>query len=116
MHHCATHLRTRRLPFIALCCAALSLGLFVSGGCSRKVEKKKPVSRYPTMPEKQVAPILAESIFQRTDASNTDPYLVSGYGLVANLDNTGGSDVPMIVRDYMIKQMQQHRFGSPSQP
>jgi hypothetical protein len=92
------------------------LGLSLGTGCSRKVEAKKPVSRYPTMPEKKVAPILAETIFQRTEASNTEPYLVSGYGLIANLDNTGGSEAPMAVREFMIKQMQQHRFGSLSQP
>src|SRR5215204_2986998 len=115
MHHCATRFRTR-LPLVLISCAALSLGLSLGSGCNRKVEKKAPVSRYQTLPPKTVAPILEDTIFQRTDVLNTEPYLVSGYGLVANLDNTGGSEAPMAVRDYMIKQMQQHKFGSASQP
>src|SRR5215212_2778984 len=113
MHHCAHHLRSS-LPMVVLCAVALSIGLSLGSGCNRKVQKKAPVSRYQTLPEKKVAAILEDTIFQRTDVMNTEPYLVSGYGLVANLDNTGGSEAPMAVRDYMIKQMQQHRFGSPS--
>jgi hypothetical protein len=116
MHH-ATHqtLRiVRRVTVVLLCCACVIVA--TSAGCSRKVEKKKPISRYPTQPEKPVAPVLADTIFHRTDVGSTDPYLVSGYGLIANLDNTGGSEAPTPVRDFMIKQMQQHYVGSALQP
>src|SRR5688572_27289846 len=109
MHHCATHLRSHsRLPVLALVCAA-ALSFAVAGGCARKVEKKAPISRYPTLPEKKVAPILQDTVLHRTEVGNTDPYLVSGYGLVTNLDHTGGSEAPTAVRDYMVKQMLQHR-------
>ena len=117
MHHRATHqtLRiVRRVPAVLLCCAWVIVA--TGAGCSRKVEKKAPISRYPTLPDKPVAPYLQDTIFHRTEVMNTDRYLVSGYGLVANLDYTGGSEAPTPVRDYMIKQMQQHRIGSPSQP
>lgn len=113
MHHCATH---RRSSFFVLACCALTLGLALTPGCSRKVQYKAPVSRYDRLPEKEVEPFLKGTVFERTLLGNIDPYLVSGYGLVANLDNTGGSEAPMAVREYMIKQMQQHKFGSALQP
>lgn len=116
MQHCATHLRSRRLPIVALACCALSLGLALAPGCSRKKQHKAPVTRYEKYPEKEVAPFLKGTIFERTLLQNIEPYLVSSYGLVANLDHTGGSEAPMAVRNYIIKQMQQHRFGSPTMP
>ncbi|HEV2295513.1 MAG TPA: flagellar basal body P-ring protein FlgI [Tepidisphaeraceae bacterium] len=118
MHHCATprrHFGSPRLP-ITLACCALGFGLALAPGCSRKVQYKAPVSRYDTLPEKEVAPFLQGTIHERTMLGNIQPYLVSGYGLVANLDNTGGSEAPIAVREYMIKQMQQHKFGSALQP
>jgi len=117
MHHRATHqtLRiVRHVPAVLLCCACVIVA--TGAGCSRKVEKKAPISRYPTLPEKPVAPYLQETVFHRTEVGSTDPYLVSGYGLVSNLDNTGGSEAPTPVRDYMIKQMLQHRVNSALQP
>src|SRR5687768_7465582 len=115
MHHCATHRRSRRLP-IGLACCALTFGLVLTPGCSRKVQYKKPVERYAREPEKKVAPFLKDTIFERTRLDNTGYAQFSGYGLVANLDNTGGSEAPGPVREFMIKQMQQHRFGSQNQP
>ncbi len=115
MHHRAPHLHRSSLTITVIACAALAAVLVV-GGCSRKVKQKAPVSRYPTLPEKKVAPFLEDSVFHRTELANTEPYLVSGYGLVANLDNTGGSEAPNAVREYMRKQMQQHKFGSSMQP
>ncbi|MGB7157504.1 MAG: flagellar basal body P-ring protein FlgI [Tepidisphaeraceae bacterium] len=88
----------------------------LASGCSRKVKNKAPVSRYTALPEKKVPEFLKDTIFERTELANADPYLISGFGLVANLDGTGNSDAPNAVRDYMIKQMQQHRFGSAQQP
>jgi flagellar basal body P-ring protein FlgI len=117
MHHCATHPRRRSTRFpIVLAAAVLSFGLAVAPGCSRKVKYKAPVTRYATLPAKEVAPYLKDTIFERTVLGNTEPYLVSGYGLVANLDYTGGSEAPNAVREYMVKQMQQHYFGSSRQP
>lgn len=106
----------RCIPTVVLACCALAFGLALAPGCSRKVNYKAPVTRYPTLPEKQVDPFLQGTLFERTELANIEPYLVSGYGLVANLDNTGGSEAPMAVRNYMIKQMQQHKFGSSLQP
>src|SRR5207253_5509509 len=37
---------------------------------------------------------------------------VSGFGLVSNLDGTGNSDAPSTVRDYIIKEMGKHKWGS----
>ena len=116
MHQGVSHHRSRRRLAVALACCALSVGFALTPGCSRKIQQKKPVERYAREPEKKVAPFLTDTIFQRTRLENTGYAQFSGYGLVANLDNTGGSEAPGPVREFMIKQMQQHRFDSPSQP
>src|ERR1700722_10997544 len=74
-------------------------------------EKPAPVvNKYPTLPLKDVPDYLADTILQYTDMSGTEPFPVSGYGLVANLDETGGSHVATTVRDFMIKEIGRHRF------
>ena len=122
MHHRAApgqliHRRsTRLLPVAGVCVALLACVAIAVTGCSRKVKYKAPVARYATLPEKKVPAFLKDTIYERTNLTNTDPYLVSGFGLVANLDGTGNSDAPNAVRDYMIKELQRHKFGSPTQP
>jgi flagellar basal body P-ring protein FlgI len=74
-------------------------------------EKPAPVvNKYPTLPLREVPDYLADTILQYTDMSGTEPYPVSGFGLVANLDETGGSHVATTVRDFMIKEIGRHRF------
>src|SRR5688572_15794153 len=106
LHH-ATHRRLR--TSLGLLCA-LALAFTLAPGCSKKATK--PVERYATLPPKKVPPFLKDTVFEKTDVLNTEPLVVSGFGLVANLDGTGASDVSNAVRDYMIKEMQKHKFGS----
>jgi hypothetical protein len=43
---------------------------------------------------------------------NTDPYTVSGYGLMVGLANTGGNEnTPVTIRNYMIDEMVRHGFN-----
>jgi hypothetical protein len=104
IHH---RMRTLASAAVALW---LAVGLVAQGCSSRK--PPVAVSRYPTLPPKKVPDFLKDTIFEKTDLLNTEPFVVSGFGLVANLNGTGSSDVSNAVRDYMIKEMQKHKFGS----
>ncbi len=76
-------------------------------------EKPAPVvNKYPTLPLREVPDYLSDTILQYTDMTGTEPYPVSGFGLVANLDGTGGSHVATAVRDFMIKEIGRHQFDS----
>jgi hypothetical protein len=99
----------RSSPLLVL---ALSGALFV--GCGPTKPKTKLVSRYPTLPERKVPDYLKDTILQKTDLADTGPFVVSGYGLVVNLSDTGGGPYPNAVRDYMIKEMVRHGIGMPS--
>ena len=77
-------------------------------GCT---DKPAPVvNKYPTLPLKDVPPYLADTVMQYTDMTGLEPYPISGFGLVANLDGTGGSHSSNAVRDYMIKEIGRHQF------
>jgi flagellar basal body P-ring protein FlgI len=98
----------------ALACLSVSLAGIVCGvGCSGGKKKTPlPVTRYQTLPLREVPPYLADTILQKTDLLDTGPFIVTGYGLVANLQDTGGGPYPNRVRDYMVKEMVTHGFGS----
>ena len=92
--------------------ALLGVALLFTG-CARKVNPEKPMSKYPERPAKQVPTFLKGTIFERVDLENTDPYPISGYGLVF-LPHGGGDNtaIPTSVRQYMIKEMMKNGFGS----
>jgi hypothetical protein len=99
----------RTSPLLAM---ALAGALFV--GCGPTKPKTKLVSRYPTLPQKEVPDYLKGTILQKTELADTGPFIVSGYGLIANLSGTGGGPYPNAVRDYMIKELVRHGIGMPS--
>jgi flagellar basal body P-ring protein FlgI len=80
------------------------------GGCDDP--PKKVENRYPTLPHKQVPAFMKGSIYEFADLGGTDPFPISAYGLVVNLNGTGGSRAPTAVREYMIKEMARHGFGT----
>ena len=45
-----------------------------------------------------------------------EPLLVSGYGLVVNLDQTGSAEVPAFLRQWLINEMRKRGVGSASLP
>jgi hypothetical protein len=52
------------------------------------------------------------TVYERTDMGNTDPFPVTGYSLIVNLQNTGdNSGIPTVVREAMIKKMALAGFG-----
>ncbi|MGH7213246.1 MAG: flagellar basal body P-ring protein FlgI [Tepidisphaeraceae bacterium] len=102
--------------------SALAL-LVVSGmllafvpACRREKPPEKRVERYADLGPKQVPSYLNDTIYQRTDLQNTEGYLVTGYGLVVRLLGTGDSTAPLLVKDYIIKEMVKHGFGSKLMP
>jgi flagellar basal body P-ring protein FlgI len=88
-------------------------------GCS-SLAPKKPVERpklYDKLEAKTGVPaFMSRSIWEKVDVGNTDPFQVSGYGLVVNLDNTGDSTAPTAVKEYIIKLMLKHGYGSKLNP
>jgi hypothetical protein len=108
-HHRAVH-RCR------CACAILALLLlFTIGGCNspkKKAPPPAPASRYQALKAKVVPDYLKGSIFERVYVGDTNPRPVSSFGLVANLRGTGDTRTSNIVREWMIKQMEKHGFGS----
>ena len=90
--------------------AGMMLSLAVGCGPTKPVEPPKP--EYSDLGPKEVPDFLKGTIWQLTDLANASPLRVSGFGLVVNLDGTGDTRAPNTVREYMIKQMQKHGFGS----
>src|SRR5205809_7331934 len=83
-------------------------------GCADNA-KHKPVQiapRYSTLPPKKVPDVFKDTILEKCDLIRTEPFLVSGYGLVVNLNNTGDTKAPNAVREYIVKEMDKHKVGS----
>ena len=95
----------------AWCCCAVLYAIILAG-CS---DQPKPVVVKPlhaAIAAKVVPPFMKGTIWEKVDVGNTEPFQVSGYGLVVNLDNSGDSTAPTAVTQYMIKQMYAHGYGS----
>jgi len=77
----------------------------------------QPIVHYPTLPSKKVPDYLKGTILEFSDLGNTEPELVSGYGLVVNLEpGAGDTKASQVIRDYMIKEMAKRGFGSALMP
>lgn len=104
----------KTLRLLLSCAAGVALAL--SAGCSDESNRPSttmPVSRYQSQGLRKVPEYLQGTIYERADMWETSPYAISGYGLVAGLRGTGdNSAIPQLVREYMVKQMQQGGFGS----
>ncbi|MEA2707736.1 MAG: hypothetical protein QOF78_337 [Phycisphaerales bacterium] len=97
---------------LAIFCSAAA---FIVAGCSGKpkVDKKKQIpSRYTALPQKKVPDVFKDTVYEKCDLVNTEPFLVSGYGFVSNLNGTGDSAAPNAVREYMVKEMIKHKWDS----
>lgn len=97
-------------------CGALALAACLTwlGGCED--EKKPPTTlptRYQSLGPRQVPDAFKDTVLHRANLEDAQPFLVSGYGLVVNLRETGdSSNLPTPVREYMIKQLQVHGVGT----
>lgn len=106
--------RVLRVVLTALCAGAI----FGMAGCQQKpVAPPKAAVKNPPLPADSTLPeFLKGTIKDYTVLNNTGPFVVSSYGLVVNLRNTGNSDCPTPVRDWMIKEMYRHGLGSQRLP
>jgi hypothetical protein len=100
----------------AACALAASL-LAGLGGCVEQPEKPKP-PRYPDVGKREGIPsFMQDTVYEVTNLQNDQPFLVSGWGLVVNLDGTGGSrQLSNSVKAFMVKEMARKGFGSKLMP
>ena len=85
------------------------LALSAAAGCTEQPKVQAP--KYSALPPRDVPAYMTDTVMQYTDMTGTEPFPVSGYGLVANLHGTGGSKVPTPVRDAIAKDLMRNRFG-----
>jgi flagellar basal body P-ring protein FlgI len=83
-------------------------------GCDTAPPKVTP--KYADLPEREVPDYLKGTIFQVADLTGTEPFPVSGYGLVTHLAGTGGCRVATPIREDMSKELSRHEFGELSSP
>lgn len=101
----------RFLRFPLACCAAAAVAL-LSYGCAAEKPKPRPL-QYQKFDKRPVPPFMQGTIYENTFLQNDSPFLVSGWGLVVNLNGTGGSEqAPNVVKAFMRKQLEVKGFGS----
>jgi hypothetical protein len=103
----------RPLRFLRAAGTAASAFLLIGlTSCAETPVKPKP-PRYPQIGKRSVPPFMEGTLYQVTNLENDQPFLVSGWGLVVNLDGTGGSrQLSNNVKAFMIKEMARKGFGS----
>lgn len=104
-------LRTLLRRAAAACCLGAGAAGLMSG-CAQDVKKPPEKPKYQALPVKQVPAYMKDTIFEKVDLGNTEPYPISSYGLVVGLANSGDTTAPSAVREYMLKEMAKHGFGS----
>jgi Flagellar P-ring protein len=109
-----SHARQRAVftALLGICVVCTAVGAALLGGCNGTDKPVKITNRYPTLPKKQVPVYMQDTILEYTEMTGLEPFAISGYGLVANLNGTGGGRAPSAVRDFIIKEMSRHGFGS----
>jgi hypothetical protein len=93
-------IRCVTIQAVALAAAILALG---ASGCDSGPKRK------PRAPDniiiKDTPAALRDCVFAQATLRGTDPIFVSGYGLVVDLNNSGGGDAPGPVRAAMEREM-----------
>lgn len=114
MHTAARHPYTRPRLLSATLAAAIAMVLPLAG-CTTKVKQGNLElnTRYTDLgPKKDVPPYMKGTIWELTHRTNDEPYPVAGYALVGRLRGSGDSTASLPVRQWMIKQMARHGYGS----
>lgn len=105
-----TRTPARRLFSAAVTCLAL-VGLGLVGGCNNNRTLDTPIAAEPG------ATFSGESYLRGTVSSygvliDNKPLLVSGFGMVVDLNGTGSNEVPAFLRESLITEMRRHNVGS----
>ena len=113
MHSLIRHLGKRFL--CGAVWAACAAGLLA--GCAKNEPEKPRRPIYSNIGLRPNLPAyLKDTVLERADLSNTGPLAVSSFGLVVNLRYSGDSQAPTAVRDWMVKEMVRHGWGSARMP
>jgi hypothetical protein len=105
-----TRTTARRLCRAALACLA-AVGIGLAGGCNNKQTLDTPVATEPG------ATFSGEAYLRGTVSSygvliDNTPLLVSGFGMVVDLNGTGSNEVPAFLREWLITEMRRNNVGS----
>jgi len=88
---------------------------FLVAGCSQheRPHAKLPPSPYAALPAKNLPPFMKGTILEAAEVQNNTPYLVSGYGLVVGLADTGDNrNTPQAIVGAIMDEMVRHGLGS----
>ena len=91
------------------------LAILLLSSCVRtdRPHAKLPPSKYTTLAAKSLPAFMKGTILEAAEIQNNEPYLVSGYGLVVGLANTGDNhNVPQAVVGAIMDEMVRHGLGS----
>lgn len=97
----------------ALLAVALVAGAGLAG-CTRKAPTPDPVPRYRDLgPKADIPDYLADTVLAQVDVHSITPQVVSGYGVVVNLENTGRDDgIPAAIREHVVRTAVGRGVGS----
>src|SRR5580658_6731938 len=85
-------------------CAAAGFALALAA-CAKQTPPPPKMPLWPTLPLQQVQDFMKGTLYERVRFSGLEETPIFGYSLVVNLHDTGDSNAPGVVRDYIIKQM-----------
>jgi hypothetical protein len=91
----------------------------ILAGCSDTPAPKPAAQPYLDLGYKHDIPAFMKgTVFERTDLGNSQPYPVTGYSIVVNLQNTGNNDtgISTAIRQALIKRMAYAGFGEHNDP
>lgn len=92
----------RLLPLFALLLGTTTLAALA--GCRYETAQPEPESRYRAVgPKENVPDYLRGTILEVVDVAGVEPQIISGYGVLVNLPNTGADDgIPSAVRERIL--------------
>jgi hypothetical protein len=81
-------------------------------GCMERPQRAELRPHYATLGLREVPDYLKGTVYEQVDVEGTEGARVAGYALVGRLRGTGDSTAPAVVRQFMLKEMVKHGFGS----
>jgi hypothetical protein len=97
--------------------AGMLAALSLSAGCSVNQPKPPPPKMVNLPPRAGLPEFMKGTLYEVTNLENDNPFLVSGWGLVVNLNGTGGSDqISNNLKAFMAKELEAKGFGRKVSP
>lgn len=97
---------------VVVACAVLTVAAV---SCTSET-KPPPRAERVSIPVRDVAPILSDTIGAQASVSGMEPIFVSGYGVVVGLDGTGSTDVPLAIAALLEDEMTRMGVGKGDGP